>query len=196
MVCFHHHYVSSSYGIIHQREANKYKVNQALSQGDRIGVCPGGISEMFENYPKPGRHPDEECVILNSRKGFIKMALKHNIPIIPIFNFGSSKLLKRWESPLLEKASNILRVSICLCFGKYGLPLAFRKRLWYVIGQALHPSDLGVSDPSYISNLDESSDEFRQYVDVMHTRFCDEIKYLFDKYKDDYGWGHRTLRIV
>jgi hypothetical protein len=29
-----------------------------------MGLAPGGISEMFEGYPKLGRHPNEECVIL------------------------------------------------------------------------------------------------------------------------------------
>jgi len=29
-------------------DATKSSVNQALSQGERLGLCPGGISEMFE----------------------------------------------------------------------------------------------------------------------------------------------------
>jgi len=66
-------------------DASRSKVDRALSEGARIGLAPGGISAMFEEYPKLGRHPNEVCVILNSRKGFIKMALKHNLPVVPIY---------------------------------------------------------------------------------------------------------------
>ena len=111
------------------RDASRSDVDRALAQGHRIGLAPGGISEMFEGYPKAGRQPNEECIILNSRKGFLKMALKHKVPVIPVFTFGGSKMMKRLQLPLLEKISNLIRISICVCYGVWGLPIPFRKKL-------------------------------------------------------------------
>jgi len=142
---------------------------------------------MFEGYPKAGRHPDEECVILNSRKGFIKMALKHKLPVIPIYTFGASKVLKRLQLPLLEKVSNLMRISICLFYGVCGLPIPFRKKFLYVVGQPIHP-------PS--DAVEVGSPEFEQQVDDMHHQFCEAMTQLFEKYKSYYGWDHKSLRIV
>ena len=44
-------------------DASRLSVDRALAAGDRIGLAPGGISEMFEGYPKPGTHRDEEYAI-------------------------------------------------------------------------------------------------------------------------------------
>ena len=116
--------------------------DRALLEGASIGLAPGGISKMFEGYPKLGRHPNEKCVILNSRKGFIKMALKHNLPVVPIYCFVSSALMERLHFPFLEKMSNLLRVSMCIVYEVCGLPIPFRKKLLYVVGKQIHPPEV------------------------------------------------------
>ncbi len=61
-------------------------------------------------------------MILNKRKGFVKLALKNNVPIIPVFCFGASKSFKRLQLPrMVEKLSKILRLSIVIVFGRYGM---------------------------------------------------------------------------
>jgi len=92
--------------------------DRALSEGASIGLAPGGISKMFEGYPKLGRHPNEECVILNSRKGFIKMALKHKLPVVPIYCFVLSALMERLHFPFLEKCQTYY-VCLCVSFMKF-----------------------------------------------------------------------------
>lgn len=171
-------------------DASRSNVHRALADGSRIGLAPGGISEMFEGYPKKGRQPNDECVLLASRKGFIRMALEHGVPVIPIYCFGSSKMLKRLNLPILERISNLFRISICLFFGNNFLPVPFRKKLLYVIGRAIHPPEHLNSKKVDASVIDDI------LVDVMHKRFCDEMVRIFDKYKHDYGWGMKTLRIV
>lgn len=113
-------------------DASKRSVNKALKDGLSLGVAPGGIPEMFEGYPKPGTHPDDECALLANRKGFIRMAIRHGIPVIPVYTFGATKMFKRLQLPwVFEYISKMLRVSICLFFGQLGLPMPFRQRLLY-----------------------------------------------------------------
>jgi len=171
-------------------DATKASVENALAQGSRIGLSPGGIAEIFEGYPKPNRLPDDECLVLKSRKGFIRMALKYGVPIIPCYCFGGSKMLKRLQLPMVvEKVSNALRISLVLIFGRWGLPIPFQRRMLYVIGNPIHP-------PQLDGSMGEDSVEFNQIVDKLHDRFCDELTSLFERHKDNYGWSKKNLRIV
>lgn len=138
---------------------------------------------MFEGYPKPLTHPDEEYVILNSRKGFVRMAIKHGVPIVPVYCFGSTKMFKRLQLPALEYISKVLRISICVFFGSWGLPMPFRQRLLYVMGNPVFPPG-------------QEENALNEQVNVMHARFCDELVALFDRHKESYGWARKTLRIV
>ena len=165
----------------------------------RLGVSPGGIGEMFEGFPKPNRLPNEECLLLKDRKGFVKMALLHQLPVVPIYCFGGSKMFRRVQLPaVVEQISNALRISICLFFGVWGLPVPFRQRLLYAVGKPIYPptlESLGGGDGGG-TMLDESNEEFQRQVNLMHEQFCNEMKKVFDRYKASYGWEHKDLRIV
>lgn len=173
--------------LAHVRDASRPSVDRALKEGSRIGLAPGGIAEMFEGYPKPGALSNEEYVILNSRKGFVRMAIKHDVPIIPVYVFGATKMFRRLELPALEFLSNLLRISLCVFFGSWGLPMPFRQRLLYVMGSPLFPPTVG---------SDGDTAEFDLEVDDLHARFCNELITLFDRHKESYGWARKTLRIV
>jgi 2-acylglycerol O-acyltransferase 2 len=170
-------------------DASRSSVDKALSQGHRIGLSPGGIAEIFQGYPRPFTHPDEEYAILKPRKGFIRMAVKHGVPVVPVYCFGATKLLKRLQLPaFFERISNLLRISIVVFFGSWGLPVPFRQRLLYVMGEPLFP-------PSNMAGP-EGSPQFEAQVNLMHAQFCEELKTLFDRHKESYGWQRKTLRLV
>ena len=196
-------------------DASKSAVHRALSSTSptatttmlgtpmkRLGLCPGGIGEMFEGYPKPNRLPNDECLILKHRKGFVKVALMHQLPVVPIYCFGGSKMFRRVQLPaVVERISNVLRISICLFFGVWGLPVPFRQRLLYAVGKPIYPPTLeslgaGGDSGGAGAMLDESNEEFQRQVNIMHEQFCSEMKNVFDRYKASYGWDHKELRIV
>lgn len=167
-------------------DASKSSVDDALAQKRRIGIIPGGIGEIFEGYPKPNTRPDEEYAIV--RKGFLRLAVKHGVPVVPIYCFGSTKFFKRLHLDLLERVSLLLRVSICLFFGAAGLPIPFRQKLMYVIGKPIlppQPSSGNISVELQDANVDE-----------MHQEFCTELTRLFEQHKDAYGWPHKTLKLI
>ena len=151
---------------------------------------------MFEGYPNPPcTHVDDEAALIKSRKGFIRMAIQHQTPIIPVYCFGATKLFQRLNLPLLQKISRILKISICIFYGRLGLPIPFRQRLLYVMGNPIYPPDIAHSNYNAGNNI--SSDQvFRQNVDEMHEKFCDELLRIFDKYKESYGWGDKILHLT
>ena len=153
----------------------------ALSNGDRVGIVPGGISEIFEGYPKIGARQDEEYSIV--RKGFLRLALQHGIPVVPIYCFGSTKMFRRLNLPILERLSHWIRASIVVFYGVWGLPIPFRQRLMYVIGDPIRP-------PTCTTGGED------QAVDEMYQQFCDELIRIFERNKDSYGWHHKTLKLL
>jgi 2-acylglycerol O-acyltransferase 2 len=161
-------------------------VDQALSEGSRIGLAPGGIAEMFEGYPKYLTHPDDEYTII--RKGIFRMAIQHGVPIIPVYCFGSTKLLKRLQLPaIVEKISLMLRVSLVLFFGQWGLPMPFRQRLLYVMGKPIYPPEGSSVDSPVLLN---------QQVDEMLAEYCEEMVRIFDRHKESYGWAQKSLKTI
>lgn len=110
----------------------------------------------------------------------MRLALQNGVPIIPIYCFGSTKMFRRLNLPVLERLSHWIRASIVVFYGVWGLPVPFRQRLLYVIGNPIHP-------PVAASE---------QAVDEMHQQFCDELLRIFDRNKDSYGWHNKTLKIL
>lgn len=181
------------------RDASRPAVHRALIEGSRLGLLPGGIPEIFEGYPnKPLTHPDDEFAIVP--RGFVKMALHHNLPIVPVYCFGATKMFKRLQLPsVLEKWSLMLRISICLFFGVAGLPIPFRQKIFYVMGDALKPnmssSGQGGAAPNNHGHSTTNTHEEEMVLDL-HQRFCEELMRLFENHKELYGWGHKTLHLV
>lgn len=172
-------------------DASRSSVDRALSAGDSIGLAPGGISEMFEGYPKPGTHPDEEYAIAR-HKGFLKLAMKHGTPVVPVYCFGATKMLRRLQLPeIFERISKLLRISVVILFGKWALPIPFRQRLLYAVGEPIYPRYICEGSPFPIDNI-----EFQQQVDEMHSKFCDALTNLFERHKESYGWGHKVLKLI
>ena len=174
-------------------DASRNSVSEALStHPQRIGISPGGIAEMFETFPKPGFHPNDEAALLKDRMGMFKLALQHKLPIVPVYVFGATKMFRRVQLPqFIESFSRMFKISICLFFGKLGLPIPFRQRLMYVMGKTIFPP---LADGEDFSMLD--SGDFNQRAQDMHDAFCEEIIRIFDRNKEHYGWANKTLRIV
>ena len=48
------------------------------------GLNPGGIAEMFHTQDA------HETVFLRHRKGFVKLAIQHGVPLVPGYCFGNT----------------------------------------------------------------------------------------------------------
>lgn len=131
-------------------------------------VYPGGEREQLRT--QYGR----ECVVLSKSHGFIRLALKHGIPVVPIYTFGETKLyrtsslfmgLRRW---LVAR----LRVCVMLATGAYGTPWPLAHRLVGVVGR---PLDLGhVPSPT------------QEQVLAAHEKYVVALRELFDRHKAAY----------
>ncbi len=59
----------------------------ALNRGASVLVYPGGAQDMF----RP--HTQRNCIQFAGRKGFVKLALRQKVPIIPLISYGAHDTL-------------------------------------------------------------------------------------------------------
>lgn len=61
--------------------------------GNVAVIAVGGTAEAI--YSKPGKYE----IVLNNRKGFVKLALKNGTPLVPVFSFGETDLFDQFNNP-------------------------------------------------------------------------------------------------
>lgn len=161
-------------------EASRHVADKAIKNGRTILVLPGGESEQL--LTKRG----VEKVYLLKRKGFVKLALKHNIPLVPAYVFGSSDLYEtstflfdaRWK---LMKAAG---VCLPFCSGYLGSLCPFPVKNTIVFGE---PITLPKTNGGEVTE---------QALNSAHELFIKKLTELFDKNKKKYGCGDKELIIV
>jgi len=156
-----------------------------------VHLIVGGIHEMF--YTPVGS--EYEQIIVRSRKGFIKLALRTGSDIIPYYSFGANQTYARISGPksLLCTISRRFRFSVLMWFGRWWIPMSFipfQVPLLGVVGEVFEVPKVKES---------EITDELVQSV---HSDFCKRLKILFDTYKvvyveemgADRSWLTRELK--
>lgn len=147
-----------------------------LRRGHSVGVIPGGIAEMF------ALRADEETMMIASRKGFVKIALETGAQIVPSYCFGNSRTFTAGSAPWLASLSRMLRTSIIIFWGRFGLPIPHRVPLLTVLGR-----------PIIVPKVDNPSPEL---VHEYHERYLREVRRLYDTYKNTYNWQQRKLTFL
>eukprot|EP00298_Acanthocystis_sp_HF-20_P000650 c10915_g1_i1.p1 GENE.c10915_g1_i1~~c10915_g1_i1.p1 ORF type:complete len:351 (+),score=123.95 c10915_g1_i1:219-1271(+) len=129
-------------------------------------ILPGGIAEMFLC------RSDVEQIIIESRKGFIKVALKAGADIVPMYMFGNTQLYRVAGGKFgefLQFLSRKLRMSIIGFHGRMGSLLPFPVPLTAVTGKP-------IVVPAPIPNPTE------EQIEEYHQLFKIELRRIYDKY--------------
>ena len=142
-------------------------------QGRSIGVMPGGIAEIFLT------NDDTEGAFLLKRKGFCKLAIQAGRPLVPCYTFGNTQVFHCLTGSFLRRLSAILRISVTLFWGRWGLPVPFRKPILLCCGA---PIDVVQCD-----------NPTQKQIDALHTTFLEAMQELFDAHKGMYGWPQKRL---
>ncbi|CAB9499666.1 Diacylglycerol O-acyltransferase 2 [Seminavis robusta] len=136
----------------------------------------GGIAELFKSSPV------EERLFLSQRKGFIKLALKEGVDVIPAYLFGNTSVLSVLKHGPLADLSRKLQVSLTYMWGKYYLPIPRDEKCLYARAK-----------PMGLPHIPDPTDED---VDKWHAKYCEEVKRLFNTYKEKVpAYKHKKLYI-
>ena len=137
-----------------------------------VHLIVGGIHEMFYT-PRGAKN---EQIILQKRKGFIKLALRTQSDIIPMYTFGANQIYSRvcGNKSLLCHLSSQLKISLVIWLGRWGIPMGWvpcRVPLLGVIGNVFPVPKMAIEEIT------------EDVVKRVHADFCQALKELFDTYK-------------
>jgi len=130
---------------------------------------------------------ERKCVLyLAKRMGFIKLALRHGVPVVPVFSFGLRNQYRYWvpKNKFIINFGRKIGVIPMIFFGMFGLPFAPPSPCQYVNV---------VGAPIKLPRIIEPTDED---VSKYHAIYCDALTKLFDGHKNDYNQKEVTLVIA
>jgi len=148
----------------------------AFAEGRKILVFPGGNLEAF----RP--HKDRHRIVFGERTGFIRLALRHEVPIVPVvFEGGHSGFYVLWDGKAFVRATGIkrfLRVDTWplfvglpwgVAFGPlFHLPLPVKVRT-----HVLPPIDLAPYTAADVDNPQALTELYQRVVDAMQARLTE-----------------------
>ena len=140
-------------------------LSKAMSRFENIALLPGGFEEVLL------MEPNRDVIFVRKRFGFLKLAVKYNYDVVPVFLFGESNLysnlipLPRWARWLSAK----LRIPLVIPKGSqthYFMPVKLHRGLRIVFGEPLHASEIGdlsILHRMYITSLQDIYHRYNPY---------------------------------
>lgn len=128
-----------------------------------VVIYIGGIAELFKSCL------EEERLYIANRKGFIKIALREGVDIVPAYFFGNTSVLSVLKHGPLAALSRKLGASLTYFWGQYNLPIPRDHMLLYARG-----------NPLGLPHIPEPTNED---IDKYHALYVAEVKRLFESYK-------------
>jgi len=149
-----------------------------LAKGHNVGVNPGGIHEQVETDHR------KEVASFPGNFGFVRLAIKHGVPLLPCYHFGENQLFHTSEA-----MRNVNR----FMYRKFGLAPLFLHGRFGIPQTPLLPSPLTLPKPG--QNLDAKMGEpvevgppddnpSDEKVQEVFQRYVASLQKLFDEYKD------------
>ncbi|CAK4651788.1 hypothetical protein LEN26_016229 [Aphanomyces euteiches] len=149
------------------REVTRTTFSHALRAGESIFVVPGGQAELVESQPRVN-----QVRVYTGHKGFLRLALEHGTPVVPVLSYRESDILENIRFPAMQRWF-IKRFALpCPHYphGWLGLPIPHRVPVPVVVGEPLRVTQ--VEHPT------------KEQVDALHAMYYESLKALFHQHKD------------
>lgn len=156
--------------------------------GNAAVIVVGGAAEALQT--RPGCYK----LLLTRRKGFIRAAMRHGTPLVPVFSFGENELFMTAELPDDSWLRRVLGWFKPV-FG-YTLPLFWGRGLFqYTWGWVPRRKRIVtvVGKPLEVPKTECPSDE---EVDRVHRQYTDALIHLYNDHKDKYATTGSKLIIL
>jgi len=159
-------------------------------QGRAVTIVVGGARESLEAQPGSLR------LILNGRKGFVKMALRTGADLVPVIGFGENDLydqLSPKTHPLVGKFQHLM-----LKIFKFTVPaLHGRGVLNYDVGLMPYRRAINIVVGKPIEVTAQGNQPDQAEIDRVHELYIQEVERLWDTYKDQFSKARKSeLEII
>lgn len=171
------------------RSVSKESIGNTLSrggpdkkgQGRAVTIVIGGARESLEAQPGNLR------LILQGRKGFIKMALRTGADLVPVIGFGENDLydqLSPKQYPMIHRlqmfALKVFKFTVPALHGRGVLNydvgiMPYRRPVNVVVGKPIEVGQARLNQPT------------QEEIDHFHELYVNEVQKLWDAYKDQFA---------
>ncbi|KFW09398.1 2-acylglycerol O-acyltransferase 2 [Fulmarus glacialis] len=168
-----------SAGLVSSDKESASYVLQKPEGGNMLAIIVGGAQEALD------ARPGSCTLLLKNRKGFVRLAIKHGTPLVPIFSFGENDLFEQvtnpkgsWLRQLQHRLQQIMGISLPLFHARgifqysFGL-IPYRRPICTVVGK-----------PIPVQKKHRPSEE---EVDQVHQKYLNELCKLFEEHKAKYN---------
>ncbi|KAG8522817.1 2-acylglycerol O-acyltransferase 2, partial [Galemys pyrenaicus] len=147
--------------------------------GNLLTIIIGGAQEALD--ARPGNYQ----LLLKNRKGFIRLALIHGVPLVPVYSFGENNVYDQvdnapgsWLRWIQNRLQKVMSISLPLFHG--------RGIFQYSFGLIPHrrPINTVVGKPIEVEKTPNPSQE---QVDQLHQHYMKELCNLFEAHKLKYN---------
>ena len=149
--------------------------------GRAITIVIGGARESLDAQPHTIR------LILNSRKGFVRLAIKTGADLVPVLAFGEKNLYDQVSSdhhPLIYRLQMLVKETL-----GFTVPLFHARGIFnYDVGFMPYrrPLNVVVGRPIRVQQQGEQGRDidYAAHVDELHDLYMKELRRLWDQWKD------------
>lgn len=151
--------------------------------GRAVTIVVGGARESLDAQPHILR------LVLNSRKGFVKLAIRMGADLVPVLAFGENELYDQVSSerhPLIHRFQMVVKKAMGFTVPLFhargifnydvGL-MPYRRAINIVVGKPIRVKQQGGTG----GKVDEA------YLDEVHAAYVQELKNLWDAHKDSFA---------
>lgn len=160
--------ISETLMLTNGRRVDKKVVESYLDKGKAIALQPGGIKEQMIT-----RH-DQEQAVFPANLGFIRMALRYGMDLLPVYIFNENQLYKRVDG--MDKVTqNMFKYTgfgLPIVTARFGLPMA---------GLLPLTTDVHVrwGKPIAVEKVDNPTDE---QVEELFLTYLESLRSIFYKH--------------
>uniref|UniRef100_A0A0M3ILI2 Acyltransferase n=1 Tax=Ascaris lumbricoides TaxID=6252 RepID=A0A0M3ILI2_ASCLU len=148
-------------------------------KGVALAIVLGGAEEALD-----ARHGCYDLLLLR-RKGFIRLALETGAHLVPVYHFGENDTFSQLTN---ERGSTLRKFQVIFRrYAGFSSPIFSGRGIFnYTFGilPFRTPIHTVVGKPIVV---EKNPNATREEVDRLHERYCNELKKLFDAYKEKYG---------
>ncbi|RMZ89102.1 hypothetical protein DV736_g3670, partial [Chaetothyriales sp. CBS 134916] len=151
--------------------------------GRAVTIVIGGARESLD--AKPG----QMRLVLNSRKGFVKLAIRMGADLVPVLSFGENDLYDQVDSekhPYIHKFQMLVKKSM-----GFTIPLFHARGIFnYDVGLMPYRRDVNVVVGKPIPVVQQGAKDGKveqAYLEQVHAEYVQELRRLWDEYKDTFA---------
>nr|CCC52738.1 putative diacylglycerol acyltransferase, fragment [Trypanosoma vivax Y486] len=157
---------------------SRKSIESTLKQGNSPVIVTGGQAEMLVQ-----RGSDEEMHLVTYHSGFLRLAMQHRVPLVPIICFAEHNVLLNVYLPKIQRyfVKKIGFPLPMLPYGRWYLPFPQARPLTVVVGRPIYPVAGG--------DVAENNNHVREY----GARYFEALQSLFFKYRVVAGYPNMSL---